>query len=256
MNSCQQEIKNIANWMREYLEKSGCGGYVCGISGGVDSALIASLCCKAIDKGNFIGIYLPCESSPIMETDALQLAENLGIELRVFNLIGSYNAIMKELEKGGETVSRLTKSNTKARLRMTYLFAIANQYNYLVCGTGNKSELDIGYCTVGGDNCVSIEPMGNYYKTEIYKIAELMPEIPKNILTKKPSADLYENQTDEEEIGMTYKQLDKNLQNYHRNYGTWFDFKDGATEEEFNKVVSMIEKAVYKNEIPPRYIRK
>ena len=74
---------------------------------------------------------------------------------------------------------------------MTYLFAIGNQYNMLVCGTGNKSELDIGFCSVGGDQICSIEPLGNYYKNEIYKIAELIPAIPKNILTKDPTADLF-----------------------------------------------------------------
>ena len=251
----QKEIEKISSWMRDYLDNSGCDGYICGISGGIDSAIVSSLCCKAVRNKNFIAMYLPCQSSPSMEEDAIKLAENLGIELRVFNLIDSYNAIIKEMEKGGETISRLTKANTKARLRMTMLFAIANQYNYLVAGTGNKSELDIGYCTLGGDSVVSCEPLGNFYKTEIYKIAELIPEIPKNILTKAPSADLWKGQTDEEEIGMSYHQLDKNLRNYYGNYGKYYNWKDGTTEEEFNNVSIMINKAIYKNEMPPRYER-
>jgi len=252
----QKEIKNISSWMRDYLVSSGCGGYICGISGGIDSAVISALCCKAVGfKRNFIAMYLPCQSDPSMEEDAIKLAENLKIELRILNLIDSYNAIIKEMEKGGETVSRLTKANTKARLRMTMLFAIANQYNYLVAGTGNKSELDIGYCTLGGDSVVSCEPLGNFYKSEVYKIAELIPEIPKNILTKAPSADLWKGQTDEEEIGMSYQKLDTILINYYRNGGRYWDYKDGTTEEEFNKVSTMMNKAIYKNEMPPRYER-
>jgi len=255
MINWNEEIKNISNWMKEYLENSGCGGYVCGISGGVDSAIISSLCCKAVGKENFIGIYLPCDSSPIMEEDALQLAENLGIELRVSNLIDSYNAIIQKLEEGGETVNQLTKANTKARLRMTYLFALANQYNYLVSGTGNKSELDIGYCTFGGDSCVSNEALGNFYKTEVYKMAKLMPEIPKNIIDKPASADLFENQTDEIELGITYERLDLTLRHYHGEFGGYENYQGDVTQEEFDKVSSMVEKAIFKNKVPPRYER-
>jgi len=251
----EREIEKISKWMKEYLDKSGCGGYIIGASGGIDSAVMASLCCKAVGKGKVIAIYLPCQSSSDMEEDAIQLAENLGIELRVSNLIDSYNAIIQKLEEGGETVSILTKANTKARLRMTYLFALANQYNYLVAGTGNKSEMDIGYCTVGGDQIVSVEPLGNYYKTEVYKMAKLIPEIPKNILIKKPSADLYQGQTDEEELGITYERLDVILKHYHGKYGGYPNYQGDVTKEEFDKVSSMVQKARYKNDIPPRYIR-
>jgi len=255
MNYWNKEINNISNWMKEYLENSGCKGYICGISGGIDSALASYLAIKAVDESKkFIGMYLPCQSSPDSKSDAIQLAENLGIELRVFNLIDSYNAIIKELEAGGETVSRLTMANTKARLRMTMLFAIANQYNYLVTGTSNKSELNIGYCTVGGDQTVSIEPLGNYYKSEIYQMVELIPEIPKNILTKKPSADLWEGQTDEEEIGMSYIELDKILKILDR--GKSKEVFSEKLWEKINKVQKMIKKAYYKNNLPPKYERK
>ncbi len=249
----QKEIDNIAEWMKEYLEESDCKGYVIGISGGIDSAIIASLCCKAVGKGNVIATYLPCQSSLNMVTDAIQLAKNLGIELRIFYLIDSYDAIIKELETGGESVSNLTQANIKARLRMTYLFAIANQYNYLVAGTGNKSELDIGYVTVGGDQIVSIEPLGNFYKTEIYKIAKLIPEIPANILTKPASADLYESQTDEQEIGFTYKKLDIILEALEQGNMKQLDT---YLIEDIEKIQNMIKKAKYKNKVPPRYIRK
>lgn len=255
MDYWEKEIDNIGKWIREYLENSGCDGYICGISGGIDSAIISSLCCKAVGKGNFIGIYLPCDSSPIMEKDSIQLAENLGIELRVSNLIDSYNAIIQKLEEGGEIVSQLTKANTKARLRMTMLFALANQYNYLVCGTGNKSELDIGYCTFGGDSVVSNEALGNFYKTEIYEMAKFIPEIPKNIIDKPASADLFENQTDETELGITYERLDLTLRHYHGEFGGYENYQGDITQEEFDKVSAMVKKAKFKNRVPSRYIR-
>jgi len=230
---------------------------VCGISGGIDSAIISSLCCKAVGKGKFIGIYLPCESSPSMEEDSVQLAENLGIELRVSNLIDSYNAIIQKLEEGGETVSQLTKANTKARLRMTMLFALANQYNYLVSGTGNKSELDIGYCTLGGDSVASNEALGNFYKTEVYEMAKLMPEIPQSIIDKPASADLWADgsQTDEQELGITYERLDLTLRHYHGEFGGYENYQGDVSQEEFDKVSSMVERARFKNNVPPRYPR-
>jgi len=249
------EIENIGSWMKDYQKNSGCGGYALGISGGLDSALMTALCLKAVGKGKFIGIYLPCESSPTMEKDSIQLSENLGIELRVTNLIDSYNAIIQKLEESGETVSQLTKANTKARLRMTYLFALANQYDYLVCGTGNRSELNVGYCTVGGDQICSVEPIGNYYKTEIYKMAKMIPQIPKNILEKPASADLWENQTDEQEMGITYERLDLTLRHYHGEFGGYNNYQGDVTQEEFDKVSSMVEKAKFKNNVPPRYSR-
>jgi NAD+ synthase len=256
MNKWLKEVDSISKWMKEYLKESGCKGYVCGISGGADSALVSYLCCKAVGKENFIGMYLPCESSPNMEEDAIKLANNLGIELRVFNLIDAYNAIIEQLEIGGETVDQLTKANTKARLRMTMLFAIANQYNHLVAGTGNKSELEIGYVTVGGDQIASVESIGNYYKTEVYEMMKAIPEIPQSIIDKPASADLWQGQTDEQEIGMSYEELDnilkkcKIMHSYHNGYE-----KFGISEEKFNKVASMVEKAEYKNKVPPRYIR-
>ena len=251
--NCIAEINKVAQWMREYLKSSGCKGYICGISGGADSALVSYLCCKAVGKENFIGIYLPCESSPDMEEDAIKLAENLGIELRVFNLIDAYNSIIEQMKMGGETVSQLTKANTKARLRMTMLFGISNQYNYLVSGTSNKSELDIGYVTVGGDQIASTEAIGNYYKTEVYEMIKLIPEIPQNIIDKPASADLWQGQTDEEELGITYDRLDKIL--YAINNPNCAEL-DKIPIDELDKVQNMIKRNKHKNNTPPKYERK
>ncbi len=249
-----KEIEKISRWMADYNKNAGTNGYICGISGGIDSALAGSLCVKECE-GKVIFINLPCQSSLDMEEDALKLANNLGVELRVFNLIDSYNAIIKELEAGGETVENITRENTKSRLRMTYLFAIANQYNMLVCGTGNRSELQIGFVSVGGDQICSIEPLGNYYKNEIYKMAELITEIPKNILEKTPTPDLSQNKnmTDEQIIGLSYKKIDGILKAINeKNNNTLKSF----SKKDVEKIKSMIKKAKFKNEVPPRYIRE
>ena len=248
----KQEINNISQWISNYQKESGCDGYVIGISGGLDSAIVTSLCCQAIGKGKVIAIYLPCESSLNMEEDAIQLAKNLGIELRVSNLIDSYNSIIQKLEEGGETVNQSTKANIKARLRMTMLFALANQYNYLMAGTSNLSELMVGYFTKFGDGGVDIEPIGNYYKTEIYKMAELMPEIPDSIKTKAPSADLSPGQTDEKNIGMPYSEIDKILKGLDPNDSQNLE---GINRDNIKKIKDMIKKAEHKNNLPPRYER-
>jgi len=247
-----KEIDNISNWIKTYLEQSGCAGYICGCSGGIDSAVVTCLTVKAIGKGNIIAVALPCESDPNALDDALMLSKNLNIELRVLDITNSYNTIIEELEKGGETVTQLTKGNIKSRLRMVNLYALANQYNYLVAGTSNFSEIMVGYGTKYGDLSSDIEIIGNYYKTEIYEMASCFPQIPPSIKLKKPSADLYPGQqSDEETFGMTYETLDTILAYLTENAvipGT-------ISDEQINKVKNMMSKAKHKNNLPPKYIR-
>lgn len=238
------EINNVSNWMKDYAKKAGIKGFVVGLSGGIDSAVIACLAVKAVGKDNVIGLSIPCNSRADMNSDAEQLAKNLGIRYMTIPIENSYTALTE-----GNNLAQLTKANIKARLRMVVLYMIANENNYLVSGTTNLTEAMIGYFTKYGDGGVDIEPIADYYKNEIYKMAELMPEIPQNIKTKAPSADLWEGQTDEEEMGITYAHLDTIL----LNLGTNSEKLLG--EEKVNKVKDMIKKAEHKNNIPPRYKR-
>lgn len=240
------EIKNIAEWMKNYADKAGYKGYVILISGGIDSAVVASLCCRGVGRENVIGAFLPCQTREDMGIDAMELAKNLGIELRVVNLEKSYNAMVEGLIEVGD----IAKENIKSRLRMVAGYGIANSIDYLVAGTGNKSEDTIGYFTKYGDGGVDVLPIYNFYKTEVYKIAELMPEIPDNIKTKAPSADLSFRQTDEIDIGMTYAELDKIL----INLGTIIEKE--LDVEKVNKVKVMIKKSLHKNNLPPKYERE
>ncbi len=244
----QTEIDNVAQWMKEYVEKSGCKGYVILISGGIDSAVVASLCCKAVGRANVIGVSLPCETRADMSDDAVTLAENLGIELRVINLEKAYNAMLDGLIEVGD----VAKENIKSRLRMVAGYGIANSVDYLVAGTGNKSEDTIGYFTKYGDGGVDILPIYNFYKTEIYKLAELMPEIPENIKIKAPSADLYPGQSDETDIGFSYPELDNILRALSSGKSTEIDKID---INKINKVQNMIKRADHKNNTPPKYER-
>jgi NAD+ synthase len=246
----QQEIDNIVKWMKDYAENAGCKGFVVGLSGGIDSSVIACLAVKAFGKDNVVGISLPCQTRQDMKDDAVILAENLGITFEQVFLDETFEALSQGLfvDTSHDKINTLTLANMKARLRMTALYAVANQNNYLVAGTGNKSELMVGYFTKFGDGGVDMEPLGNYYKGEVYKMAELMPEIPEGPKTKAPSADLYEGQTDEVELGITYDELDCMLRNIENDTISILD-------PIYQKVQKMMDSAKHKNELPPRYER-
>lgn len=247
----EKEIERIASWMKEYAKKAGANGYVVGLSGGIDSAVVACLAVKAVGKENVMVVTLPCNSSPDSIKDATDLSKNLRIECPTIQLFDVFHNIIDLLKDGyGKEILNLTQANIKSRLRMITLYAIANQNNMLVAGTGNLSELMIGYCTKYGDGGVDIEPIGNFLKSEIYTMAKFMPEIPESTLTKPPSADLWGGQTDEAEIGMTYTDLDTILISLGTGTEKLLD------QEKIEKVKNMIKKAEHKNKVPPRYERK
>ncbi len=262
------EIDVIALWMKEYAEGAGTKGFVVGLSGGIDSSAIACLAVKAVGKENVIGVMMPCDSTPDSVSDAKALANNLGIKNVMMGLHPTLEQLTLDLttkvgtdhpeEYPDINLSATASGNIKARLRMTTLYAIAEAYGYLVLGTGNKSELMIGYGTKYGDFGIDIEPIGDYYKTEVYQMAELMHEIPDAIKTKAPSADLEEGQTDEEDIGMPYSKLDVILVKLLPYLGDWHPMYLSSydiTEEEYIKIKNMVLKSVHKNKMPPKYVR-
>ena len=250
-DSCS-EITNVSDWMKDYSKKAGTKGFVIGLSGGIDSSVMACLSVKAAGRENVIGVSLPIQTRKDMVIDAERLASNLCIKLVTINLEKTYNETIEAMLQGGIVINDIVQANVKARLRMTALYGVANSVNYLVAGTGNLSELMVGYCTKYGDGGVDVEPIGNYYKAEVYKLAELMPEIPNNVITKAPSADLWEGQTDEEELGMTYDELDEILKALASGNSSELDKID---IDRIAKVEKMIQSAKHKNKPPPRYIR-
>jgi NAD+ synthase len=169
----KKEVNRISKWIKNYVKQSGARGVVVGLSGGIDSCTVAALAVKALGADNVRGVTLPCESHKEDKEDAMLLANHLGISVFNIDLTGTLNAFKKSRKHLAMVPQKaLTIPNVKARLRMTTLYSIASDLGYLVLGTGNKSEYEIGYYTKYGDGGVDIEPMNNYYKTEIWAMAK------------------------------------------------------------------------------------
>jgi len=249
------EVNKVVEWMKKYNQNIGTQGFVMGLSGGIDSAVVACLAVKAVGKKNVVGIALP--DGEILDhytRDASDLAKNLGLTFFTNSMSKALSEIKKNIEVYGtkQATKRLTISNLKARLRMLYLYAFGSEYNLLVAGTGNLSELKIGYFTKYGDGGVDIEPLGNYLKTEVYKMAEQMPEIPESIINKPPSAALFNGQTDEEELGITYKRIDSVLVALQTKKRSLID---ALPMKDIDKVMQLIRVNAHKNKVPPRFPR-
>jgi NAD+ synthase len=197
----------IVSWIKKQLRESGAKGIVMGLSGGVDSSAVAALSKEAAGKTKVLGLFMPCHSQPQDLADAKLVAKKLGIKTRYVDLTKIYDNLIRILPKG----SGLARANLKPRLRMTVLYYYANLLNYLVCGTGNKSELMVGYFTKHGDGATDILPIGNLLKRDVRRLAQEL-EIPAHIITKPPTAGLWLGQTDEGEMGLTYNELDDILE--------------------------------------------
>lgn len=240
-------ISEIQEWINDYCKSANADGIVVGISGGIDSAVTSSLCANAIGKDAVIGLGLPCLSNPKDLSDAKLLASQLGIEFIIFDLSSVYEEIMKITANIIES-NNLATANLKARLRMvTWYFTAQSKGNYLIGGTGNRSELAIGYFTKYGDGGVDIEPLGGLYKCEVREIATKL-NIPENIINKPPSAGLWEGQTDEGEIGMKYDLLDEII--YRIDYN--LDLND-LNRSDIEKVKEMMRSSQHKLKMPPIY---
>lgn len=229
---------NIANWIRIQVEQVKAEGIVLGLSGGVDSSVAAALSRKAVgDK--VLGLIMPCGGSPMDEENALLVASQFGIKTERINLEVVYDGVLEILPPG----NKLALANLKPRLRMLTLYYYANNLNYLVAGTGNKSELMVGYFTKYGDGGVDILPIGGLVKAEVRELARELG-IPKEIIDKPPSAGLWPGQTDEEELGITYEYLDKII----------LGLESGMTEDIdshiLSKVENLIEGSAHKRIIP------
>ncbi|MFX1575334.1 MAG: NAD+ synthase [Promethearchaeota archaeon] len=240
-----QVIVDIQNWIRNYVESANMKGIVLGISGGIDSAVITTLCVGAIGKNNVIGLGLPCYSNPQDLEDAKMISDFLDIKFMIFNLTGIYDKILRTMSSQIKS-NEVANANLKARLRMIINYFIGQSNgSYLVAGTSNRTEIAIGYFTKYGDGGVDFEPIGDLYKCEVLKIAEIL-EIPKLIITKPPSAGLWEGQTDEGEIGLSYDKLDEII--YRIDYNLELD---DLNKEEVKKVRNMMRSAQHKLEMPP-----
>ena len=237
------EIKHLVKATKEFVEPKA-DGVVIGLSGGIDSSVVAALCVKALGKDNVFGVYMPCDSNSQDRADAELIVDSIDFDCRAVELDNTMHYTVLQTENAlCFHTNKLTQGNIKARLRMTILYAIASEKNYLVVGTGNKSEILTGYFTKYGDGGVDFEPIGAYYKTEVFALATAL-NMPQQIIDKKPSAGLWDGQTDEEDLGMTYEELDNIL--------TWGE----DTPEKIEKVDKLIKSSRHKRNVPPIIERK
>lgn len=215
----------IAGWLRGQLERSGAERFVLGLSGGIDSATVCALCCRAAGAERVLGAIMPSQSNPTDAEHAALVADTFGVETVRVDLTPVTETFLAAVphtvdDEAGEPVhagewrpvdrQALALANVKPRLRMATLYFLANLRNGIVAGTGNKSEASIGYFTKYGDGGVDLLPIVDLYKHEVRALARELG-VPEPIIAKPPSAGLWQDQTDEGEIGMTYDELDATL---------------------------------------------
>lgn len=209
MRNWQEEKENRVAFIREMLEKSGAKGVIFGNSGGKDSALVAALCSFATK--NVLGVMMPCASKRNFGEDledAKKVAEKYGVPSLTVDLTGVREALLGALGVPLEKNSAL--ANIAPRLRMTTLYALGAERGYLVAGTGNKSERYMGYFTKYGDGGCDFNPIADLTANEVFEFLAFLGA-PEHVIEKAPSAGLFEGQTDEKEMGVTYKEIDAYL---------------------------------------------
>ena len=215
--------KKLIDWIRKKVNNADCQGAVIGLSGGIDSSVTSLLCQKAFPE-NTLGIIMPCQSNPEDRVDAIKHAEKFRIKYKEIDLGNLYKNFLQTIDSNDSEIDlnelinsqnlaaaennlKLALANMKPRLRMTLLYYYANLKNYLVVGTDNRSELKLGYFTKYGDGGIDIAPLGNLVKLEVRGLAREMG-IDQKIITKKPSAGLWDGQSDQNEIGLSYREID------------------------------------------------
>ncbi|RLJ70013.1 NH(3)-dependent NAD(+) synthetase [Hydrogenivirga caldilitoris] len=254
----EEEIyKALVLGTHDYVIKTGFSKAVLGLSGGMDSSLVACIATDALGAGNVMGVFMPSRfSSQESFEDAKTLADNLGIEFHTVPIDGVYTSYYDELVPVfGELEFDTADENIQARIRANILFYVSNKWGYLVLSTSNKSESATGYTTIYGDMAGGFAPLKDVYKTTIYKLARyrnsLTPVIPERVFVKPPSAELRPGQTDQDTLP-PYELLDRVLKLYiEENMSPADIVRAGIEEETVYKVVNMVRKAEYKRKQAP-----
>lgn len=205
MNKYEKIKQNLINFLKEEVLKTGLKRVTLGLSGGLDSAVVAVLCKEVFDD-NLNCVLMPSQySSKASIDDAVELCEKFNIKYEIVSIEPMLSSYLKNMQKNS-----LRIGNFSARLRMSVLYDISARENSLVVGTSNKSELLLGYGTIFGDLACAINPIGNIYKSDLFEFAKYLG-VNENIVKKAPSADFYEGQSDEADLGYSYAKIDSLL---------------------------------------------
>ena len=251
MNKLDLNLKEVHNelveFLRENFKKAGFSKAVLGLSGGIDSALVAYLLRDALGKENVLAIMMPYKSSnPDSLNHAKLVIEDLKINSKTIEITDMIDAYFKN-EKDA---SSLRMGNKMARERMSILFDYSSKENALVVGTSNKTETYLGYSTQFGDSACALNPIGDLYKTNIWDLSRYL-KIPNELIEKKPSADLWEGQTDEQEMGLTYKEADQVLYRMLEENKTVEEvLAEGFNKDLVDNIVRRMNRSEYKRRMP------
>lgn len=242
--------EKIVTFIREYFKQAGVSCLVMGLSGGIDSSLVATLACQAVGPDKIRVLLMPVDAKKDARNvkDASDLAEALGISYDLFEIgpaVKAYDSL---------NLGKVARGNLMARLRMAAWYGVANNHNGLVLGTGNKSEIMIGYFTKYGDGGVDILPIAELYKVNVWGLAKHIG-VPEHLCEKIPSAGLWANQTDEGEIGVTYPELDSILyQRFEMGMEPSAIVSAGHSEENVNRILSLVAASQHKRAPLPKAI--
>lgn len=237
MRDIEKIVNELVSWLQEKVNNAKAEGLVFGLSGGIDSAVIAALAKKAFPNSS-LGIIMPCHSDPVDEEHGLLVADALGLKTEKVDLSNTFDLFLESTSI--DSKNKLAVANVKPRLRMTTLYYYGQNNNYLVVGSSNKSEFTVGYFTKHGDSGVDLLPLVSFVKSEIRELGKYLG-LPEIIITKAPSAGLWANQTDENEMGFSYEVLDHYI-------------KTGEGPEEITKKIDrMYNTSQHKRQYPPIY---
>jgi len=244
----QSETDSIVDFIKRKFIEANLENAIIGLSGGIDSAVSAALSVKALGKDHVFAIMMPYKNSnPASLTDALAVAESLHIEHKVMDITPMVDAYFTIYEPDADNLRR---GNRMARERMCILFDYSAKMKGMVIGTGNRSEIMTGYFTQHGDGACAFEPIGNLYKTEVREIARML-ELPDIVISKHPTADLWDGQTDESEMGITYRILDEILYlKTEKSLNNQLIINMGYTEKDVETVSKLIRRSEFKRHLP------
>lgn len=238
-------IDKLVEWIKDQVKTAGAKGCVFGLSGGLDSSVVGALCKKAFPD-NVLGLFMPCSSHEEDLKHAQEVAEKFSIPSKLIDIEPAFKQLYLQYEEkpyDSEDLD-LAAANLKPRLRMLTLYYHANKLNYLVVGTGNRSEAVMGYFTKYGDGGVDILPIGNLLKAEVKEIAKELG-VPDAVIQKHPSAGLWHGQTDEAEMGISYNVLGKII------LGMDKGDLSGLDKKLVNKVKQKFAATEHKRKMPP-----